>query len=107
IGVDTAIHLTTRWIELGGTHGAAQRALTDVGGPVTASVMTTVVGYITLAFSSHPGLQSIGLLAFIGIGSCYLIAVVLFPLLLALMEPKPEPFAHSPLEHLNQHGAHV
>ena len=93
IGVDSAIHLTNRWLELGGEHtaGAAQRALADVGGPVTASVLTTVVGYVTLAASSHPGLQSIGQLAFIGIGSCYLASVTLFPLLLKGLEPDARP----------------
>ena len=88
MGIDSGIHLYNRWVDIGGadTPGAALDALGEVGAPVTASIATTAVGYLALALSDHPGLHSIGILAFIGLAGCYVASVTLFPLILCLFE---------------------
>ena len=93
MGVDSGIHLYSRWLQHGGAArpGAAALALAEVGAPVTASAVTTSVGYLTLAFSSHPGLQSIGLLAFMGLAGAYLTSVTILPLILGAIEYSQRP----------------
>ncbi|MEO1270171.1 MAG: MMPL family transporter, partial [Myxococcota bacterium] len=93
MGIDSGIHLYNRWLDIGGADapGAALDALGEVGAPVTASIATTAVGYLALALADHPGLHSIGILAFIGLSGCYIASVTLFPLILRLFERPSDP----------------
>ena len=84
MGVDSNIHLYERWLVLGGRSNpdAVAGAMAGVGGWVTASMATTTVGYLALVFSGHPGIRSIGQLAFIGLSCTYVASVLLMPMLL-------------------------
>ena len=82
VGIDSAIHLGARWMELKGDANRLARTMESLGGAVTACAMTTVAGYIGIVFSHHPGLRSIGLLAVVGLLSCWLVALTAFPLYL-------------------------
>lgn len=88
MGIDSGIHIYNRWLEEGGSTqpGAAMAALAEVGAPVTASIATTAVGYLALALSDHPGLHSIGIMAFVGLATCYISAISIFPFLLRMHE---------------------
>ena len=46
---------------------------------VILSAVTTAVGFGTLLFASHRGLQSLGYIMFIGSFSCLICAVTLLP----------------------------
>ncbi len=59
-------------------------AISKVGPAITASTLTTLVGWGVLLIAEHRGLHSLGLVACIGIGSSLLVAFTLFPSMLAL-----------------------
>ena len=92
MGVDFSIHLHARGRQrrrsVAGSAEAprATEALAELGAPITACALTTTAGYFGMVFSHHPGLRSIGLLAVAGLGSCYGVAITLYPLFLRRLE---------------------
>ena len=93
MGIDSIIHLYSRWetsrnsgeaTTPSGSHAGA--ALTRLGAPITAAMLTTAAGYVGMISSAHPGLRSIGILAVVGLGSCFLVAVTIFPVYLRSQE---------------------
>ena len=50
------------------------------------SMLTTMIGFFGLITATHPGLNSIGKLAVIGLVTCFLAAVVVLPALLQILE---------------------
>lgn len=73
-GIDSCVHVMHRAREQENSHtfGWTMRA-------VILSAVTTAVGFGTLLFASHRGLQSLGLIMFIGSFSCLICAVTLLP----------------------------
>ena len=73
-GIDSCVHVMHRAREQGNSYafGWTMRA-------VILSAVTTAVGFGTLLFASHRGLQSLGLIMFIGSFSCLICAVTLLP----------------------------
>ena len=73
-GIDSCVHVMHRAREQGNsdTFGWTMRA-------VILSAVTTAVGFGTLLFASHRGLQSLGLIMFIGSFSCLICSVTLLP----------------------------
>lgn len=84
MGIDNGVHLYHRYKSEG--RGSLPRVLRSTGGAMFASMLTTMVGFFGLMMATHPGLNSIGLLAVIGIGACFVTAVVLLPALLQVIE---------------------
>lgn len=87
IGVDTSIHLVHRLHE--GT--PLRKVLTTTGAAAGVSSATTAVGFASLLFVSNQGLQSIGWVAVIGIGCCYLSCIALTAALVSVGFFKPKP----------------
>jgi uncharacterized protein len=81
MGVDDGVHYYRRWKECGKNTGSTQK---ELFGPLTLTSVTTIFGYLGIAFSSHPGLQSIGLLACIGLAATWFTTLFLLPGLLKL-----------------------
>jgi predicted RND superfamily exporter protein len=79
MGVDHGVHFYRRWKELGRRAAPAQR---ELFGPLSACTVTTMMGYAGMIFASHPGLQSIGHTACIGLGCIWLTSLALLPGLL-------------------------
>ena len=50
--------------------------------------LTTMVGFAGLLLSFHPGLESIGMLAVIGIGAILVAALIFLPALLQWLEDR-------------------
>ncbi len=73
-GIDSSVHVMHRAREQGNTRafGWTMRA-------VILSAVTTAVGFGTLLFASHRGLQSLGWIMFFGSFSCLICAVTLLP----------------------------
>jgi hypothetical protein len=73
-GIDSCVHVMHRAREQGNSYafGWTMRA-------VILSAVTTAVGFGTLLFASHRGLQSLGLIMFVGSFSCLICAVTLLP----------------------------
>jgi hypothetical protein len=86
IGNDTGIHLVYRYREEGPQ--SLWTVLRSTGEHITIGALTTMIGFAWWMFSYHPGLNSIGLLALLGIGAVLLAALLFLPAILQLLEDK-------------------
>ena len=86
IGVDNGVHIYHRYKEEGS--GSLYFVLKNTGVAVSMTTLTTIVGYSGLILARHPGLNSIGDLAVIGISSAFVTAVVVLPALLQFFEAR-------------------
>lgn len=84
IGVDNGVHLYHRYKEEGA--GSLHFVLKTTGAAIFMTNSTTVVGYSGLILARHPGLNSIGDLAVIGLVSTFVAAVMVLPALLDYFE---------------------
>jgi len=82
MGVDDGVHYYRRWRESGMNTDATQKELFV---PLSLTTVTTMFGYLGIVFSSHPGLQTIGILACIGLFSTWFTSLFLLPGLLKLL----------------------
>ncbi len=84
IGVDNGVHLYHRYKEEG--PGSLYHVLKTTGWAIFMTTSTTIVGYSGLIMARHPGLNSIGNLAVIGITATFLTAIVVLPALVQWLE---------------------
>jgi predicted RND superfamily exporter protein len=88
MGIDNGVHLYHRYREEG--ENSLPRVLKSTGGAMFVSMLTTMVGFSGLTLATHPGLNSIGRLALIGLVTCFVAAVVVLPALLQILEGRKE-----------------
>jgi len=62
--------------------------LSSTGQHISIGSITTMLGYMGLLFTHHPGLYSIGLLAVLGIGMTLLTSLTVLPALIQFLENK-------------------
>lgn len=93
IGVDNGVHIYHRYKEEG--RGSLYHVLRNTGLAITMTTLTTIVGYSGLILARHPGLESIGDLAIIGLTATYLTAMVVMPALLQIFEKRESDTAES------------
>jgi len=86
IGEDNGVHLTHRYQIEG--KGSIIRVLSSTGQHITIGSVTTILGFFGLIFTNHPGLQTIGLLAMLGIGITLLAGLTLHPAIIQWREDK-------------------
>lgn len=86
IGNDAGVHLVHRYREEG--PGSILKVLRSTGEHVAMGSLTTMVGFAGLLLSFHPGLESIGMLAVLGIGGTLAAALLFLPALLQWMEDR-------------------
>jgi predicted RND superfamily exporter protein len=86
IGCDNGIHLAHRFRDEGKKNMA--EVLRSTGQHITIGSLTTMMGFAGLLFTSHPGLQSIGIMAVIGIGMTLFTALTVLPSLVQFMEDR-------------------
>jgi predicted RND superfamily exporter protein len=86
IGEDSGVHLAHRYREEG--KSSMWQVLSSTGQHITMGSLTTMLGFSGLLFTNHPGLQSIGLMAVLGIGMTLLTSVTFLPALIQWMEDK-------------------
>ena len=86
VGVDSGIHMVHR-ARAGAGGGNPMQSST--GRAVVFSALTTVVSFVNLAFSPHPGTASLGAVLGLGISITLLATVLLLPALLAGRAPPP------------------
>ncbi len=84
IGVDNGVHIYHRYKEEG--PGSLYHVLKNTGLAISMTTMTTIVGYSGLILARHPGLNSIGDLAIIGISAAFVTAIIVLPALLQFFE---------------------
>jgi len=84
IGNDDGIHLTHRYEELG--KGSIMEVMRTTGEQCFITSLTTMIGFLGLMFSFHPGLRSIGELALIGMITLLYTAFLLLPAIKQVLE---------------------
>jgi hypothetical protein len=89
MGIVNAVHILHRYREEG--PGSLRLVLGTTGKSVAATTLTTMAGFSGLVMVRHPGLNSMGLLALIGLGCCFIAAVALLPAILQAREQKDAP----------------
>lgn len=86
MSVDNGVHMYHRYKEEG--RGSLLDVLRHTGMAIAMVTITQVVSYSSLILARHPGLNSIGDLAVIGISATFITAVVVLPAMLQLLENK-------------------
>lgn len=83
LGVDYAIHLTSRYREDvargSSVDDSISRAIKTVGVALALATMTTAVGFLTNVVNEIPALREFGLLAAIGIGASFFLTLTFVP----------------------------
>lgn len=86
IGEDSGVHLAHRYREEG--RDSMWQVLSSTGQHITMGSFTTMLGFAGLIFTSHPGLQSLGIMAVLGIGMTLLTSITFLPALIQWLEDK-------------------
>lgn len=86
IGEDSGVHLAHRYREEG--KNSMWAVLSSTGQHITMGSITTMLGFAGLIFTSHPGLQSLGIMAVIGIGMTLLTSITFLPALIQWLEDR-------------------
>lgn len=86
IGCDNGVHLAHRYRDEG--RKSMWDVLSSTGQHITIGSLTTMMGFAGLLFTTHPGLQSIGVMAVIGIGMTLFTALTILPALVQYLEDK-------------------
>jgi len=84
IGEDNGVHLAHRYREEG--KNSMWDVLSSTGQHITVGSVTTMLGFSGLLFTNHPGLQSLGEMAVIGIGMTLAAALTFLPALIQWLE---------------------
>ena len=108
LGVDYAIHITSRYREEigeGGTvDGAMSGAVTSVGIALFLATITTVIGFLTNVFNPVPALKDFGILAAVGIVVAFLLMLTFVPAIRLLLDRRAERKGTLPIQSLQTHG---
>jgi predicted RND superfamily exporter protein len=86
IGEDSGVHLAHRYREEG--KNSMWQVLSSTGQHITMGSFTTMLGFAGLLFTNHPGLQSIGVMAVLGIGMTLLTSITFLPALIQWLEDR-------------------
>ncbi len=86
IGEDSGVHLAHRYRDEG--RNSMWTVLSSTGQHITMGSITTMLGFAGLLFTTHPGLQSLGVMAVIGIGMTLLTSLTFLPALIQWLEDK-------------------
>lgn len=86
IGEDSGVHLAHRYREEG--KNSMWQVLSSTGQHITMGSVTTMLGFAGLLFTNHPGLQSIGVMAVLGIAMTLLTSITFLPALIQWLEDK-------------------
>jgi predicted RND superfamily exporter protein len=88
-GIDNGIFVFYRYVE----SGSIFRTLYHTGHAALASSLTSLAGWGSLALAGHPGIQSMGILACLGLSSMMIMTLIMFPAVLRIFaEKRPEFF---------------
>jgi len=106
LGVDYAIHLTTRYREeVGQGAGVAAgmgRAIHTVGIALILATVTTAVGFLTNLVSPIPALKDFGILAAVGIAASFIIMLTFVASFRVLLDRRAEAAGTLPSDSLGQ-----
>ena len=111
LGVDYAIHLTSRYREEVGAgltvDGSMTGAVTSVGIALFLATITTVIGFLTNVFNPVPALKDFGILAAVGIVVAFLLMLTFVPAVRILLDRRAERKGTLPVASLQSHGNRI
>jgi predicted RND superfamily exporter protein len=80
IGIDDGLHLIHTFRK--NPEGGSAKAIYKIGPAILLTSLTSMIGFGCLSFYTHPGISSLGVVTFIGVGWCFLATLLFLPLLL-------------------------
>ena len=80
IGIDDGVHLINAYRRRGDPDPVV--AVREVGAAVLLTSLTSMVGFGCLSFYQHPGMATLGVFLFVGVGWCMVATLLLLPVLL-------------------------
>lgn len=86
MGEDNGMYIYHRYKEMG--PGSLRFVIKKTGSAIFLSSSTTMIGFGSLLFANHKGLQTIGLLGVLGIGCCLISSLTFLPALLQIFEDR-------------------
>lgn len=108
LGVDYAIHLTSRYREEIGQGESVDQAMsgavTSVGIALFLATITTVIGFLTNVFNPVPALKDFGILSAVGILVAFLLMLTFVPSVRILLDRRAESRGTLPVASLETHG---
>ena len=108
LGVDYAIHVTSRYREEIGqgesVDGAMTGSVTSVGIALFLATITTVIGFLTNVFNPVPALKDFGILAAVGIVVAFILMLTFVPAVRLLLDRRAERSGTLPVASLQAHG---
>lgn len=108
LGVDYAIHLTSRYREEIGQEASVDQAMTNavtsVGVALFLATITTVIGFLTNVFNPVPALKDFGILAAVGILVAFILMLTFVPAVRILLDRRAERNGTLPVASLETHG---
>jgi uncharacterized protein len=108
LGVDYAIHLTSRYREEIGAGKSVDEAMTGavktVGIALALATVTTAIGFLTNVFNPVPALKDFGILAAVGIVVAFLLMLTFVPAVRMLADRSAERKGGLPVTALQSHG---
>jgi predicted RND superfamily exporter protein len=108
LGVDYAIHVTSRYREEIGqgesVDGAMTGSVTSVGIALFLATITTVIGFLTNVFNPVPALKDFGILAAVGIVVAFILMLTFVPAVRLLLDRRAERNGTLPVASLEAHG---
>lgn len=108
LGVDYAIHLTSRYREQVGNGDTVDQSISTaigtVGVALTLATLTTAIGFLTNVFNPVPALKDFGILAAVGIVSSFVLMLTFVPALRALLDRRAERKGTLPVAEMEQAG---
>jgi len=111
LGVDYAIHLTSRYREEVGegktVDSAMTGAVTSVGVALFLATITTVIGFLTNVFNPVPALKDFGILSAVGIVVAFLLMLTFVPAVRLLLDRRAERNGNLPVRSLQTHGERI
>lgn len=111
LGVDYAIHLTSRYREGIGNgktvDGGMTGAVTTVGVALFLATITTTVGFLTNIFNPVPALKDFGILAAVGIVVAFGLMLTFVPSVRLLADRRAERRGALPVASLESHGDRI
>lgn len=111
LGVDYAIHLTSRYREEVGegttVDDGISTAIKTSGIALVLATLTTVIGFLTNLANPVPALSDFGILAALGIFFSFLLMMTFVPAVRTLLDRRAEAGGRLPVEALESHGERV
>lgn len=111
LGVDYAIHLTSRYREEAGegesVDGSMSGAVTSVGIALALATVTTVVGFLTNVFNPVPALKDFGILAAVGIIYSFLLMLTFVPAVRRVLDRRAASRGALPVSSMRAHGDRI